>query len=441
MKVKLLLFFVFFFVWISTSQAILFDRRPAKSSSLSYFIFPIAGSVPGVQTFYGITAQSQSIAKTNMGASFYLLQGDANEHFAKQGDSRQFQGSFFDLANIPVLFSRKTEKWTDHLTLSLTTGEFQNFAIAARERGIASNQEPSGYILLKKNNFLNAELSLQLFENQLEFHYIFSDGETELLGIIDSAGDFMPTENRKISNSVGGEERWGIYLDDTDNRRDPRIGYRVQYERYNYSSTQKEAPTYHQNDYNITGYIPLTKNKNSVLVFNQFYSEAIVTEEGTVNPNDYDCMEINSRLQPDVQLNCEDDDVTASLEARETDAKKEAKIGSATALGGLDRLRGYPQSRFSDSYTNFQGIEFRYYFLETKKTFDWIVEKGVYTGMQLAAFYEQGTVAPNTGELWKNIKNSYGFGARVVLSSFIFRMDLGFSEEGREVTVFFDYPF
>ena len=105
MKVKLLLFFVFFFVWISTSQAILFDRRPAKSSSLSYFIFPIAGSVPGVQTFYGITAQSQSIAKTNMGretqASFYLLQGDANEHFAKQGDSRQFQGSFFDLANIP----------------------------------------------------------------------------------------------------------------------------------------------------------------------------------------------------------------------------------------------------------------------------------------------------------------------------------------------------
>ena len=59
----------------------------------------------------------------------------------------------------------------------------------------------------------------------------------------------------------------------------------------------------------------------------------------------------------------------------------------------------------------------------------------------LAAFYEQGTVAPNTGELWKNIKNSYGFGTRIVLSSFIFRMDLGFSEEGREVTVFFDYPF
>ena len=25
--------------------------------------------------------------------------------------------------------------------------------------------------------------------------------------------------------------------------------------------------------------------------------------------------------------------------------------------------------------------------------------------------------------------------------SFIFRMDLGFREEGREVTVFFDYPF
>ena len=56
-------------------------------------------------------------------------------------------------------------------------------------------------------------------------------------------------------------------------------------------------------------------------------------------------------------------------------------------------------------------------------------------------FYEQGTVAPNTGELWKNIKNSYGFGTRIVLSSFVFRVDVGFSEEGSEATVFFGYPF
>ena len=40
-------------------------------------------------------------------------------------------------------------------------------------------------------------------------------------------------------------------------------------------------------------------------------------------------------------------------------AEKEAKLGNATALGGSIRLRGYPQGRFFDSYTNFQGIEFR----------------------------------------------------------------------------------
>ena len=86
-------------------------------------------------------------------------------------------------------------------------------------------------------------------------------------------------------------------------------------------------------------------------------------------------------------------------------------------------------------------IEFRYYLLEKEKSFDWIVEKGVYTSMQLAVFYEQGTVAPNAGELWRNIKNSYGFGTRIVLSSFVFRLDVGFSEEGSETTVFFGYPF
>ena len=55
MKTKLLLFFfVFFFVWISTSQAVLFDRRPVESFGLSLFTFPVVGNIPGVQSFYGL---------------------------------------------------------------------------------------------------------------------------------------------------------------------------------------------------------------------------------------------------------------------------------------------------------------------------------------------------------------------------------------------------
>ena len=307
-------------------------------------------------------------------------------------------------------------KLEDLVSLSLYGGNVKNFALAQRKRGIDAEADDFSYLLLSQSNFRGVEISLYFFEKQLEIYYNLTNGEVEPLGFVDTSGDFFSANSAKVnSRSDGG--RWGIYLDDTDSRRDPRIGYRIQYERYNFPSSRGEAPAFYQNDYNLTGFIPLTKNKKGVFVLNQFYSEAVVTQAGTVQPN--------------TDRNSDDQE----------QAEKEAKLGNATALGGALRLRGYPQGRFFDSYTNFQGIEFRYYLLEKEKSFDWIVEKGVYTSMQLAVFYEQGTVAPNAGELWRNIKNSYGFGTRIVLSSFVFRLDVGFSEEGSETTVFFGYPF
>ena len=307
-------------------------------------------------------------------------------------------------------------KLEDLVSLSLYGGNVKNFALAQRKRGIDAEADDFSYLLLNKSNFRGGEISLYFFEKQLEIYYNLTNGEVEPLGFVTASGDFESAESAKV-NSRNDGGRWGIYLDDTDSRRDPRIGYRIQYERYNFPSSRGEAPAFYQNDYNLTGFIPLTKKKKGVFVLNQFYSEAVVTQAGTVQPN--------------TDRNSDDQE----------QAEKEAKLGNATALGGALRLRGYPQGRFFDSYTNFQGIEFRYYLLEQEKSFDWIVEKGVYTSMQIAIFYEQGTVAPNTGELWKNIKNSYGFGTRIVLSSFVFRVDVGFSEEGSEATVFFGYPF
>ena len=418
MKRKLLLFFIFLLIGISTSQAILFERRPVESYGLNLFTFPIVGNIPGVQSFYGLGVTLGGIAKTDFAASGFFLRGKANENFDKHGDGGDFGVNILVATDIPIskFIFPNSAKLEDLVSLSLYGGNVKNFALAQRKRGIDAEADDFSYLLLNQSNFRGGEISLYFFEKQLEIYYNLTNGEVEPLGFVDTSGDFFSANSAKVnSRSDGG--RWGIYLDDTDSRRDPRIGYRIQYERYNFPSSRGEAPAFYQNDYNLTGFIPLTKNKKGVFVLNQFYSEAVVTQAGTVQPN--------------TDRNSDDQE----------QAEKEAKLGNATALGGALRLRGYPQGRFFDSYTNFQGIEFRYYLLEKEKSFDWIVEKGVYTSMQLAVFYEQGTVAPNAGELWRNIKNSYGFGTRIVLSSFVFRLDVGFSEEGSETTVFFGYPF
>ena len=49
-----------------------------------------------------------------------------------------------------------------------------------------------------------------------------------------------------------------------------------------------------------------------------------------------------------------------------------------TILGGTQRLRGYRTNRFYDSYTNFLGIEYRWYLIETQDNFNYFVERGVF---------------------------------------------------------------
>ena len=59
--------------------------------------------------------------------------------------------------------------------------------------------------------------------------------------------------------------RFGIYLDDTDHRRDPRIGYRFQWERWDMTASRGETSSYYQDDFNLTGYIPLLDENSAVL--------------------------------------------------------------------------------------------------------------------------------------------------------------------------------
>ena len=121
---------------------------------------------------------------------------------------------------------------------------------------------------------------------------------------------------------------------------------------------------------------------------------------------------------------------------------EESKKGRGTALGGRNRLRGYREARFFDSHTNFRALELRWYIKEAQIDFDFILEKGVFAGIQLAFFYEQGTVSPDLGSsYWSNFRDSYGIASRFLFNTTVARMDLGFSDEGKELTIWYGYPF
>ena len=422
----------FFFLFFSQSiYALFFDRRTNSSTpSLSYFFFPLVGNIPGVQSFYGIGGTISSIKESDIDITVISILGEANENFEKLGNDNDFRLNIFSITDLPL--SRLYRDSNDSLTLSLYYGEGSNVSAAQRKRGIDSKKDEFNFILLNKFGFRGLQVSKYFFQGQLEIYYTFAEGSAEPLGFIINEGGqkrFIKNEDANVSDRGDGG-RYGIYLDDTDNRRDPRIGYRVKYERYNLPTSRGEAPAYYQDDYNITGYIPFNTTKKLVLVLNQFYASATVTKEGKVNPDNYDC----SKNKFD---NC----IQTNQDKRRERAIEESRLGNATSLGGVLRLRGYPTVRFFDSYTNFQGMELRWYLFEKERVFDVIFEKGIQTSWQFAFFYEQGTVARTPGALWNNLKNSYGFGVRSIFTSVVLRADFGFSEEGRETSIFVGYPF
>jgi len=116
------------------------------------------------------------------------------------------------------------------------------------------------------------------------------------------------------------------------------------------------------------------------------------------------------------------------------------QYGTATALGGTQRLRSFENGRFYAGQALFYGIEYRWNLTDERTPFNIYVAKGVRTGIQLAAFWERGTVADHSSELFKDGRSSYGIGARLVLSGVVIRFDLARGNEGVQTQLFITYP-
>ncbi len=402
------------FFWTSTVYAILFERRKTFESEISWFVYPVAGRIPGVQDFYGLGATISGLGGTESDITIASLRGEA-EYF--DDDFQIYLVSIFD---IPL--------FTKHLSFSWFSTKIINAGWPEGERGIDSDKDSTYYLLASDVNASGGEISFNILKNQLEFYYGYTEGFVKPYGLVDPNGTFYNAQDAGIIESPRGY-RYGIYLDDTDNRRDPRVGYRFQYEKWGQPSSRVGNSEYFQEDYNFSGYIPVLNKGKGTLVLNQFFGSSTVIKKGTVDRGQFVC---NNALNQGCQ------ELLDELYARQL---AEAENGKATSLGGTNRLRGYATNRFYDSYSNFQGIEFRWYVHEVQEAFNFFLEKGTFAGLQLAFFYEQGTVSPDKSNLWKNIRSSYGVGTRFLFNTLIVRLDRGIGDEGGETTFFVGYPF
>ena len=110
------------------------------------------------------------------------------------------------------------------------------------------------------------------------------------------------------------------------------------------------------------------------------------------------------------------------------------------SLGGASTLRGYIANRFTDNSAWHAVAEYRF----------WVIPRGVrltrtirIERFGLAVFGELGTVASSLGDLPEaRVHASYGVGLRISLERLaVFRVDVGFSDEGTNLTVAFGLPF
>lgn len=394
------------FIFYINGFAIVFERREEAKSQLSYFVYPVYARIPGVGEAYGGGYYISKLAGTNAELIGVHTKGD-------------IQAQMVLLSNIPLL--------SNVLTISPLFLKVDGIRYEAYDMG--SESDPNQKYVLKGDRIemVEIEFSLHFFQDQLEFYYNLGYIEAAPSSVVDTYG--MEHGDKLSETIIAFPYRIGILFDDTDSRRDPRIGYRLLYERWGVHHQEEKLGDGYLEDFDISFYIPLF-SKNNVMVMDLFYSRGIITNPAFIDPDDYKC---SSKDPPECQF---------IMDQARKKREEEAKKGNATSLGGSMRLRSYPQNRFYDSYTAFIGTEFRCYLLNGWSPFDYFVFKSTRTSLQIAVFHEIGQVRPeNNSSLFKDMKSSTGVGLRLVFNDIVARMDYAVGEEGSQVTIIWGYPF
>jgi hypothetical protein len=385
-------------------------RKDQYGQDFGYYLYPIVGEIPGLGK-----AAGAGLSVLNVGGDTdvtgYYLNGD-------------FRAKGVAVLDVPIVPRRL-----------ILDGGYNDYGVApvVYNRGIDSDPDDVIHPNVE-GQYGIAQLTLTFDERRYETYIRVLAGRERLLEILDKDGTAFAgvdtSWDRGHSISLGGA------IDLTDDRLDARSGIRLEQAVRLPMNDDPDRSAFYVSDTNVTGFIPA--RRWDTLVLNLFYSRAIVTRTGETD---------FASLQATDGLNCtqypagpQRDDCLATEAKFINGLIANNRYGQASSLGGTQRLRSYDNYRYYAGQTLFYGIEYRWNLTDERTPFNIYIARGIRTGIQLAAFWERGMVADHTDELLSNGRNSYGLGARLILSGVIIRLDYARGSEGFQSQLFITYP-
>lgn len=404
---RLSLFFVSCLIGCATPERRL--EMPIFDSG--HIAFPIYANVPGLGSAYGAGFLTGHLFGTKAKASLLASGGDMSVLLANIGQIHLVE---------------------DTLVVGIN-GYSTKFAFVNYARG-ANSSDDLYYYSLNREYGGGVDLNFHVFERRLQLNGYVGQSRLKYDSIINSNEiEYSNTDdewNRTLSQTIE------LRFDFTDHVSDPHEGVRLQViQKMNHIKDDLHARFYTLNEI-LTGYIPVGE---STWAWGAMHSRAHVLSSNGLS---------ESELQSQMGLNCSSIvDATAQAECtaiedqRIQDRLTENQTGLAQGLGGPMTLRGYELERFRGRESLFFGTEFRWNVWVNDGAIDYWFIKGDDISLQIAPFYELGTVSDRPDEITEaSYKQSYGLGLRMGISGLRVRVDFGLSEEGSEMTVFAGYP-
>ena len=411
-----ILYLVLSLLLISESAfSYVFTRRSEQfKNETAYAILPLPYSIPGVGDGLGVAGAIQNVAGSYVDVYGLGIFGDV-------------EGQAIGLTDLHLLEKRLI------LDIGYSTISKASFSINY-SRGMEGDEKPEDFnnAEISDNVSYGGMLTLTFAERMFEMIYRSYRVNFKLERIRDKDGDIIlevddgETDDTTVNSG-------SIMFDFTDDRHDPRAGFRYNYLRDFPQDPEEGSPKYYTADINVTLYIPVLTN--STFVANYFQSDAYVQEQGET---DRATIAANAGLEA-----CTSGDTECET-ARESfiDVIEAAnKYGNASSLGGLSRLRSFTSTRYRGAHTRFWGGEFRWNLTDEKTKFDILFMKDLRTSIQLAFFHEEGTIADKTEDLFKEKRQSTGIGIKAVMGSgLVYRFEVATGEEGSQYVLFLGYP-
>ena len=414
--------FTVFLIYLITENSYGFEierRRDVFTKQYGHLFVPLPYSLPGLGEGLLFIGNFGNIADTTTDLATILGVGDAEFIFG-------FLDEFFIVPDYVYLQYVKAQGFKYALT---------NY----RSRGMNTEKNDFVYALGNYWEYDAPTFKLTLYDRMLELGLGRSKQKGRFEKFVAPASDDLTKQGDTITKfdpalevNFGEKLEFSARIDYTDDYRDPRKGVRniLYLDRQTASSSSEPSFDVITND--LQFYIPFLEK--STLVLNLTFSDANVRKEGETD--------LEVLKQQSNYYSCSSESCRETTLGNAKNTMNINKHGTSLYLGGPDRLRSYPQQRFQGAHTVYFATEFRWNFSAADgDEIDLFFMQDLVDEMQVAFFFEQGSVSETKSELGDTVKYSFGSGFRLLSGSGnLYRADFATGDEGPQVTVIIQYP-